>query len=248
MTTIPVAILAAGRGSRLGALTDARPKCLLALGGASPLSLALDALDGCAGVGEVLVVVGHAREAIERFLESRPRRAPVRLLDNPRYDTANNIYSTHLLRDHARDGLLLLNSDVVCHPAILREAASAAGSFLVVDESRPIREEAMKVRFAGDRLEAIGKPLDPATAHGEYIGVCRLDAGGAAAFFRRVAEILGEGGDGEWYEAAIGRAARDVAVGCVPTAGRPWIEIDDPSDLARARNEILPRIAGEHLR
>ncbi len=243
MTKIPVAILAAGRGSRLGALTADRPKCLLAIGEASPLSLALEAIAGCPELGDVQLVVGHAQEAIERFLAARSDRTSIRTIFNPRHDTANNIVSALLLRAVAADGLVLLNSDVVCDPEIVRGAATRGGSFLVVDPTRPIRDEAMKVRYQAGGLVEIGKTLDASSADGEYIGLCRFDAAGAAAFFAAIDEILAAGGDGEWYEAAIGRAASRTAIGLLSTEGRPWIEIDDPADLARARDEVLPRIA-----
>src|SRR5439155_16768762 len=192
---IPVAILAAGRGNRLAPLTDDTPKCLLPIGETTPLGLALGTLDRLAGVSEVLLVVGHARERVESFLAALASSLPIQLIDNPRYDTANNILSAHLLADRCAGGFLLVNSDVICHPDILRGAFSpGAGNFLVVDTTLPPRDEAMKVRFEAGRLVAISKTLDPATADGEYIGITRFDAPGATAFFRATAAILAAGG------------------------------------------------------
>ena len=243
-----MAILAAGRGSRLAPLTDDRPKCLLSIDDVSPLACMLETLDRQPTVAEVLIVVGHAAERVEQFLEGRSFRFATTLVHNPRFDSANNIYSAKLLGERCADGLLLVNSDVLCDPAIVAAALDEAdGSFLVVDESRPIRGEAMKVRLAAGRLAAIGKELDPDTSDGEYIGLARFDAAGAAAFFTAVDAILADGGDGEWYEAAIGNAARTIAIGSRAIGGRAWIEIDDFDDLARARDVVLPRIRGASL-
>jgi choline kinase len=240
-----VAILAAGRGSRLAPLTDDRPKCLLSIGGDSPLGLLLDGLNAHPAVGEVLLVVGHAAERVEAFVAERSFRFATRLVHNPRYDTANNIVSALLVREACAEGFLLVNSDVVCDPAILASAlGEAATSFLVVDSTRPIRDEAMKVRYRSGRLVEIGKGLDAAAADGEYIGIARFDRAGAAAFFAAGAAIVDDGGLGEWYEAAIGRAAGAVPIGSRPVAERAWIEIDDHDDLARARDHVLPRIRG----
>ena len=242
MTSTRVAILAAGCGSRLAPLTDDRPKCLIDIGRTSPLGLMLQALDRPGTVDEILLVVGHARAQVESFLAERPVRVPIRLIFNPRYDTANNIYSAHLLRERCGDGFLLLNSDVVCDPDILEAALADEQSFLVVDPTRPPRPEAMKVRFLDGRLHAIDKPLDPTLADGEYVGIARFDARAAEAFFRATTAILAEGGSDAWYEAAIERAAREVRFGLRSTAMKPWIEIDDHADLERARREILPRL------
>ena len=245
---IPVAVLAAGRGNRLAPLTDDRPKCLLPIGETSPLALMLGTLDRLAGVSEVVLVLGHARERVESFLANFATRLPVHLIDNARYATTNNILSAHLLANRCAQGMLLVNSDVVCHGDIVRGALSpGAGSFLVVDTTLPPRDEAMKVRFEAGRLVAISKTLDPATADGEYIGITRFDAPGATAFFRATAAILAAGGTDEWYEAAIARAARDVAFGLHPTGGKPWIEIDDHADLERARREVLPLLVSAKI-
>ena len=241
VTSIRVAILAAGRGNRLAPLTDDRPKCLLPIDGVSPLHAMLEALDRAARVDEVVIVVGHAAARIDEFLAGREYGFATRTLVNPRFDTANNIVSAKLLADSCRGGFLLVNSDVVCDPAIVADALGH-GTFLCVDASRPIRGEAMKVRFDGERLVAIGKHLDPETADGEYIGLARFDAAGADAFFAAVDEVLEAGGDGEWYEAAIGRAARRFPIAARFIDGRPWIEIDDHDDLERARSVVLPSI------
>lgn len=237
-----VVILAAGRGSRLTPLTDDRPKCLLEIDRTTPLDLCLDALALSTHVAEVRIVVGHARERIRERLAARRDRHPVREIDNPLFDVANNLVSTLSVRDLAGRPFLIVNSDVVCHPRILLGALADEGDFLVVDPTRPLRDEAMKARFSAGRLEAIGKHLDPDGAAGEYIGIARFSAAGSRAYFHAADELGASGGEQEWYEAAIGRAAAAHAFAERSTDGLPWIEIDDPEDLERARREILPRI------
>jgi choline kinase len=243
VTQTSVAILAAGRGTRLSPLTDGRPKCLLPVGQTSPLAMALETLDREPAVAEVILVVGHARETIERYLDRAAFHFPVRQIFNPLYDSANNIQSARVLAGHCPRGFLLLNSDVLCDPGIMREAlADPEESFLVVDPTRPPRAEAMKVKMAAGRLAAIGKHLDASTADGEYVGIARFDMGGASAFFGSIDAILERGGSDEWYESAIAEAARHVPFRLRSTGEQPWIEIDDHEDLQRAAREILPRI------
>jgi len=242
VTAATVVILAAGRGSRLGALTDERPKCLIDLGGTTPLDLCLDVLAAAPEVAEVRIVVGHAAERIAVRLTERCDAIPVRCVPNPRWDTANNLVSTLLVADLAGHPFLIVNSDVVCDPRILRSALAADGDFLVVDPTRPPRDEAMKVRERAGRLEAIAKTLDPATAAGEYIGVARFSPQGGRTFFAAAADLAAAGGDQEWYEAAIAVAAGRVAIGLRSIGDLAWIEIDDPPDLERAGREILPTI------
>jgi choline kinase len=241
--SLKVAILAAGRGTRLSPLTDERPKALVPVGDSSPLELLFATLASHRAISEVVLVVGHARDRIEEFLGARRFPFPVRRIFNPRYEAANNIESAALLSEIADDGFVLVNSDVILDPEIMGDVLSASSeSFLVVDPTRPPRDEAMKVRYRSERLVAIGKQLDAATADGEYIGVARFDPEGARAFLLAIEDIVSRGGSQEWYEAAIGQAAAAVSIARRSTAGRAWIEIDDPGDLARAEREVLARL------
>jgi choline kinase len=228
--------------------TDATPKCLLPIAGSSLLERMLDTL-ASESIEEVLLVVGHAREKIEAFLERRSWPYRVGTIFNPEYDTANNIYSAWLARDRCADGFLLLNSDVAFHPQVLADVVRAAGSesLLAVDPARPPRDEAMKVRFEDGRLAEIGKEIDPSRADGEYIGIARFGSAGAPAFFSEVEAILGNGGSGEWYESAIGAAARKVPFRACLTGSLPWIEIDAPEDLQRAEQEVFPILNGSRV-
>src|SRR6476619_8338112 len=75
-------ILSAGQGSRLGHLTDDRPKCLIEFGGRSLLDRQLDTL-AANGVDEVVVVTGFRDDQIEAVLARRTGGPKVRTVFNP---------------------------------------------------------------------------------------------------------------------------------------------------------------------
>ena len=47
------------------------------------------------------------------------------------------------------------------------------------------------------------------------------------------------------HQLAALAAAADHPITCIDVAGWPWVEIDFPEDLARARHEVFPRVAAE---
>ena len=239
-----IVLLAAGRGNRLAPLTDERPKCLVPVGGTTPFDVLLTQLVGVP-VAELVIVVGHARESIDTALARRAPAFPVRTVYNPRWAEANNVVSASMAAPWAGDGLVLVNSDVICDPRIVAGAfADPDGTFLVIDPALPPRSEAMKVRYENGCLVEIAKTLDPARSHGEYIGIARFEAEGAQVFFERLEAIVARGEDYEWYEKAIAEAAARVRIGIRSTQGLPWVEIDDPADLRRAQEFVLPRVSG----
>ena len=75
-------LLAAGIGSRLRPLTDAKPKCLLDVGGRPLLDMWLDAFDR-AGVDEVLVNLHHLPDVVRLHLAGRTGPPRVRTFFEP---------------------------------------------------------------------------------------------------------------------------------------------------------------------
>ena len=77
-------IMAAGKGKRLGSLTQQMPKCLLEVGGRPLIEQQLDIL-GRHGIGDIIMVVGYRTEMIrERLKDCR-----VSFVFNPFYETTN---------------------------------------------------------------------------------------------------------------------------------------------------------------
>src|SRR4029434_2875981 len=86
-------ILSAGQGSRLGHLTDDRPKCLIKFNGRTLLDRHTDAL-AANGIEEAVVVTGFRDDQIEAVLKRRGEIGPrVRTVYNPFYKVADNLGS-----------------------------------------------------------------------------------------------------------------------------------------------------------
>ena len=237
-----VVVLAAGCGSRLGALGDSTPKWLLRVGGRTLADRQLEAIGRAAGcVASVSVVVGHAAEAIAAELGARAD--DVAIVANPEFAELNNWWSLlRALRELPADGpVVVLNADLLAEPEHVAEflgqaATGDADGLLAVDVVKPLTDESMKVALRPDEtLLRIGKVEidDPA---GEYVGMlmARDDA------LRRLRDVL-EGFVGrsdaanEWYEGAVMRTAQAGTawrVWAMPPGG--WVEIGDDDYLRTA--------------
>ena len=64
---------------------------------------------------------------------------------------------------------------------------------------------------------------------GRRLGVC-------------LTRLVAEGHENDWAPFAFRELARTWPLHMVATEGHPWIEIDDPEDLGRARLKIAPAI------
>ena len=126
-------ILAAGRGVRMGALTDQRPKPLLKVAGTTLLDRQLDLLSA-AGCDTVVVNVSYRAEMIKDALRARRPSAPTVLLSEEAValETAGGIVQALPLL--GTEPFLLLNADVVADfdPAALALTATQLGCLMLV--------------------------------------------------------------------------------------------------------------------
>jgi choline kinase len=234
-------VLAAGAGRRLRPYTDTLPKALVPVDGETTI---LDiALSNFADVElrDVVVVVGYAAGAVEERRADLERRHGVNLtlVHNDKAEIWNNAYSMWVARDHMRDGVLMVNGDTVHPVSVERTLLDARGPevVLALDTHKKLAEEEMKVQVGQEgELSRITKLMDPASAHGEYIGATLIEgtavpalADALRATFERDPNLYYEDG----YQEMVDRGARIDTVS-IP-ADTLWVEVDDHVDLARAR-------------
>jgi len=237
-------ILAAGRGIRLGDITADMPKGLLEVGGMSLVERQVLYLRSC-GIRKVFVITGFAHDVIAgRMEESRIPEAEIRCIFNDRWDSANNIYSLFMAREVAQDGFVLINSDDLFHPGILKKVVdSDYPDVISVDDYKRLGEEEMKVRLENGRLREINKTMAPSAAQGEYIGISAFGPDGARQLFEVIESFVQSGDLDGWYEEAFGILAKKREIRAVSTEGLPWTEVDTPEDLEGAKNRIWPAIS-----
>jgi choline kinase len=174
----------------------------------------------------------------------------ISFVENDRYGETNSLYSLWLARDHLVDGFVVMNSDVLFHPALLRALLRAEGDAALLvslrrDGDAPLGAEEMKIRLEGGYVREISKDLDPDDADGENIGIVRFGPRCAPDLVRYMDALVANGAERDWAPRAFQEFARHHDLGAVSAEGYPWIEIDFRTDYERAVREIAPRIA-EH--
>src|SRR5207302_9512816 len=101
------------------------------------------------GVGDIVIVVGYAADAVRDRAAALEREHGVRLtlVDNDRAEEWNNAYSLWLARDHFAAGALLVNGDTV-HPVSIENtllaAAGRAGIVIAVDDVERLADEELE--------------------------------------------------------------------------------------------------------
>ena len=232
-------ILAAGMAKRLRPLTNDRPKCLLTIGGRTLLQRTVEALQSV-GITELVVVTGYLRDMIEDYLDSHFPEMNIRYIDNPDYATTNNIYSLWLSREAVRGkDFLLLDSDILFDPAIIRRVLESEGSSLALNR-HPLGEEEMKVVVdSHQQIIAISKTCAVSDAIGESVGIEKITADYSAALFRELDQMMIEERLVDiFYERAFERLiAQGHTFKVVDTTDLYSEELDTVEDFRKAEAE-----------
>jgi choline kinase len=235
-------ILAAGSSTRLYPLTQDRPKCLLDIGGKTLLAHQLEALAQCQ-VRDVVIVVGYLADRMRQAINAVQLPLSVSVVHNPQYATTNNLYSLWSAREQLWETpFVCLHADVLFHPQILRQCLAAASDIcLAVD--REIHEETMKVAITAGTVTQIGKGIKPEAIAGTFLGIAKCSATAGKRVLQAAETLVAAGETMGYFTVAIERViAQGTPVGFALTDGLPWIEIDVPVELERARQEIYPQI------
>jgi choline kinase len=232
-------ILAAGKGARLEPANQEPVKCLAKLGGTTLIERQLQCLRA-SGISEIAVVVGFKAEHIYRACGNE-----IEYIENPIFSETNSMYSLWLARNFFGDGFVVLNSDVFFHLQLLNDLLTAKHEDAILISYRngtKYGDEEMKVKVRGGHLLDISKSMNPDEADGENVGIVKFGATGADVLAGELDSLVANGALRSWAPRAFLEFTKKRPLHVVGTRGYPWIEIDFPEDLQRARDEVLPQI------
>ena len=240
-------MLAAGTGTRLfGPEYDGAPKALLEFEGRTLLRRHVEILRE-AGVAELVLVIGYEAEKMEKELGSVGVGSFVRTIYNPEF-RKGAMLSLRCVRDALQSGgdWLFMDADVLYHPDLIhRLVASPAPDCLLFDAELELGEDPVMICLSGGEIVEFGMQV-PGRFHrtGEWPGFLKMGPATAERLADATRSYVDAGQVMLPYEPAMRQVmlSPDASFAIEDVSDLPWIEIDFPGDLERARREILPRL------
>jgi choline kinase len=229
-------ILAAGRGSRLGALTRSRPKCLLEVRGRSLLDHQISALQS-AGISDIAIVRGYCGAQLDG--------RGVAMIDNPDWGSSNIcaslITATGWLSGHCT---VVSYADILYSAAAVASLRNTPGDITILYDpswlslwgrrmSDPMDDaESFSLNSAGSVDDIGGRASKASEISGRYVGLFKLTSLGFELISRQFHDLPPQA------RATVDMTGifcllirRGIEIHAAPISSS-WMEVDTPADLA----------------
>lgn len=180
-------IIAAGRGSRLGALTDDQPKTLTSVLGRPMFDWILAAYRRAGFSDDRIVVVSGYRDDV-----LRARYPSLTYVQNTGWESNNILLSLLCAREHMDEGFVSSYADIVYHERAVQLVMEAPADAALLCDSRwreryagrtqHPESDGEKVRIEGNLIVELARTLAPESAPAEFTGVMKLTPNGVRGF------------------------------------------------------------------
>ncbi len=176
-------IIAAGRGRRLMPTTADTPKCYAEVHGRRLLDHALAAFRG-AGITDICFIGGYQMEKVKRDYPQFTFR------ENAGWEHNNILLSLMHAEDQMNDGFICCYSDILFTTAVVQRVLQHPGDIVLSVDTKWLEryqhrtlhppDDGEKVTVSNGAVTRVHRGIAPAEAHGEYTGIAKFSAAGAA--------------------------------------------------------------------
>jgi L-glutamine-phosphate cytidylyltransferase len=224
-------ILAAGMGKRLNGSRNARPKCLIEIGGEALIERLVRQIRQYDTCPDISIVGGF------KYLEVEAKVPGCSLFINPFFDITGINASIWFGRACFDADILMINGDIVFSDRLVKDMIERRGPSYICYDSFILDSKEINIRVCDNRVVKFGVNFKDYS--GAYAGVIKFNADDAPLFGRLLHERVRKGFNEprSYYFAFIRQMINDHGVWFHPFdfGTHKWAEIDYIHDMDKAR-------------
>ena len=237
-------IIAAGKGERLQEKGTSKP--LVNFLGLSLIERTIRTAKK-AGASEFFVVTGHEKDPLEGILKklSEEIGLVIHTVYNPEWENEANGFSVLSVKDKIKEPFLLLMSDHLFDPSIVRDlfdCENKSDVVLAIDTNikNPMiaLDIVTKVKIDNNKITKIGKNLEEYNGFDTGIFYCK------PAIFKALEICIKK--DMGFLTNAIQYLADKSKVGIFDIEGKFWADVNDTESYRKAESEVLRNLNKQH--
>lgn len=235
---LPAVILAAGKGTRLGKLSDHNPKPMTVVNGKMIIENLMESLIKN-GFKRIIVATGYLNDVLETAVDKYRKQAEIICVYNEIYASTNNIYSLWLTKEYLQNGFYLFEADVFFENKIMQKliAAKTENVMLVGKYNRMMEGTVVDLDEKNHVLQMYlkrhQKPDFDFSDKYKTVNFYRIGKNFTRDFFLpKMSEHIENNDLNSYYELIIKEALDSkIEFSAVKTENLKWWEIDTIEDL-----------------
>jgi len=233
---VKAVILNSGIGSRMGELTENKPKCLVSFDdGETILSRQITQLLQ-QGITEIIITIGPYGDMIPDYVSERFPGQDITWIRNEKYDTTNYIYSMFLADHLIREDILLLHGDLVFDSLVLKNLIEASGQNLaIVDSTAALLEKDFKCKISEGSIREISIHIDTKSDAYFLLPLYKLSQQFMVSWMDEIGRFVADGNVKVYAENAFNEISESLNLSVYDKKGAFCMEVDTAEDFEIAK-------------
>lgn len=241
MNIPPLAVyLVAGRGSRLGDITQDSPKCLVPINKEPLLTRSLHQISAL-GVKKIIIVVGYKSDVIKEEYQSSFNGMEICYVFNKDWETTNNLVSFYLAFPFINSDYILLEGDLIYTGKVINKMCSTDS--MAVSPLKPYMDGTVVTKDDDNYvkmmyLKSSSKRPEKSELLYKTVNIYSFSQSSHEKFIKPgVQRLVEEGLNQSYYEQAFTTVIEDKSfpIRAITFDDKSWYEIDTEKDLREAK-------------
>jgi choline kinase len=230
-------IFNSGLGSRMGKLTNDKPKCMVQLyNGETILERQIRLLSEC-GIKEFIITTGPFKEQLVNVTKKYENLKFI-FVENPDYKNTNYIVSMNNANNFLDDDVLLMHGDLVFNKKLIEKILKdPRKSLCLYNEEKKLPEKDFKGRFKDNILKEVSINIFDDDCYA-FQPLYKLSKSDIEAWKNKVAEFVSNGNVKVYAENALNEITDEISIYGLSYKNDYIEEIDNEDDYNRFSNEI----------